>query len=172
MATSSDGSTRAFQTLIVPRRCFTEEFLAYLAERDEPVTAAEAEAAGPRHLEADPQGGWAVMKEGESLEAGHVPEATFLRKEMAMLAAAVLPAIGRRMRFRLGEDPCERGFPVLLDGMVVGHSRQFYDVFTAAMTVVDALVASPREFGWVLEAMGAVALERVERITAARLGRT
>jgi hypothetical protein len=40
------------------------------------------------------------------------------------------------------------------------------------MTVVDALVASPREFGWVLEAMGAIALERVERITAARLGRT
>jgi hypothetical protein len=39
------------------------------------------------------------------------------------------------------------------------------------LEVVDALLASPRDFGWLLEALGAVAAERVERITAARLGR-
>jgi hypothetical protein len=172
MATGSDGSTRASeQTLIVPRRLFTEEFLAYLAERDEPSTAAEAEATGRRHVVPDPQGGWAVLREGESLEAGDVPEATFLREEAAMIAAAVLPGVARRLRYQLGDDPCERGFPVLFDGAVVGHSRIFNDALVAAMTVLDALVASPHEFGWLLLALGATALERVEKVTAGRLGR-
>jgi hypothetical protein len=39
------------------------------------------------------------------------------------------------------------------------------------MTVVDALLASPLDFGWVLLALGGVAAERVERIAAGRLGR-
>jgi len=172
MATGSDGSTRASeQTLIVPRRLFTEEFLAYLAARDEPATAAEAEAAGRRHVVPDPQGGWAVMREGESLAAGDAPEATFLREEAAMIAAAVLPGLARRLRYRLGDDPCKRGFPVILDGAVVGHSRVFNDALVAAMSVLDALLASPHEFGWLLLAMGGVALERVEKVTAARLDR-
>jgi len=128
--------------------------------------------AGPRHLEPDPQGGWAVLREGESLVVGDVPEATFLREEMAMIAGAVLPGLGRRLRFRLGEDACERGFPVLFDGIVVGHSRHFQDALVAAMTVVDTLLASPLDFGWMLMALGSVALERVEKITAGRLGRT
>jgi hypothetical protein len=99
MATESNGSsTRPSRSLTVPSRMFAEEFLAHLAEQDEPETAAEAEAAGPRHLEPDPQGGWAVLPEGESLAAGDVPEATFLRREMAEIAAAVLPGTARRLR--------------------------------------------------------------------------
>jgi len=172
MATASDGSTRASQTLIVPRRLFAEEFFAYLAARDEPETAAEAEAAGRRHVVPDPQGGWAVLREEESLEAGDIPEVTFLREEAAMIAAAVLPALARRLRYRLGDDPCERGFPVILDGAIVGHSRVFNEALASAMTVADALVSSPHDFGWLLLALGGVALERVEKITAARLGRT
>jgi len=125
MATDSDATTPAVPPLAVPGRIFAEEFLAYLAEQDEPETAAEAEVAGPCHLEPDPKGGWAVLLEGESLEAGHEPTATFQRKEVAQIAAAVLPGTGRRMRYHLGDDPCERGFPVLLDGAVVGHSGTF-----------------------------------------------
>jgi len=171
MATESKSNIRPSLSSSVPSRIFAEEFLAYLAELDEPVTAVEAEAAGQRHLEPDSQGGWAVMRDGESLEAGHAPEVTFLRKEMAMIAAAVLPGTGRRMRYRLSEDACERGFPVLLDGAVVGHSRHFHDALVAAMTVVDALLASPGDFGWLVEAMGGVALARAGSIVAARLGR-
>src|SRR5436190_7572078 len=126
------------------------------------MSAEEAEMAGPRHIEPDPQGGWAVLREGESLAAGDVPEATFLREEMAMIAAAVLPGLGRRLRFRLGDDACDRGFPVLFDGEIVGHSRLFQEALAVAMTVVDALMASPLDFGWMLMAIGSVALERVE----------
>jgi len=95
------------------------EFLAYLAERDEPLTAFEAEVAGPWHVVPDPQGGWAVLGEGEGVAAGGASVVTFLRKDLAMIAAAVLAGTGRRLRFRRG-DPCERGFPVLFDGAVVG----------------------------------------------------
>jgi hypothetical protein len=109
-------------------------------------TAAEAEVAGPCHVEPDPQGGWAVLLAEESIAAGGVPMATFLRKEAALVAAAVLPGTARRLRYRLGDDPCERGFPVLLGGAMVGHCRVFHEALAAAMTVVDALLASPGDF--------------------------
>jgi len=89
------------------------------------VTAFEAEVAGLWQVEPDPQGGWAVLEPGESLAAGDAPVVKFLRKELALIAAAVLPSTGRRLRFRLGDDPCERGFPVVFVGAVVGHSRHF-----------------------------------------------
>jgi len=171
MATESNGNIRLPQGLSVPRRIFAEEFLAYLAERDEPVTAFEAEVAGPWHVEPDPQGGWAVLDEGESLAAGGGPVVTFLRKELAVIAAAVLPGTGRRLRFRLGDDPCERGFPVLFDGAVVGHSRHFREELVAAMTVVDALLSRPSDFAWLLAALGATAAGRVEKVAAERLAK-
>jgi len=38
------------------------------------------------------------------------------------------------------------------------------------MTVLDALMASPGDFAWLLDAMGGVALERAGTIMADRLG--
>jgi len=137
--------------------------------RDEPDTAPEADALGPWHLEPDPRGGWAVLREGESLEVGSVPMAIFLKKEAAQIVAAVLPGTGRRLRYRLGQDPEDRGFPVLLDGAVAGYSRHFLEDLVVALNVVDALMASPRDFAWLLEAMGGLALEHVDTIGVARL---
>jgi hypothetical protein len=151
-----------------PRRIFAEEFLAWLAAGDEPVTALEAEVARPFHVEPDPHGGWAVLGEGESLAAGDAPVISLLRKEYAMLAASVLPGTGRRLRFQIGEDRCERGFPVLLGGSVVGHIRHFRGELVDAMTVVEALLSSPGDFAWLLEAMGATAAERVEKVAACK----
>ena len=39
------------------------------------------------------------------------------------------------------------------------------------MTVVDALLSSPADFAWLLEALGGIAASRVERITAERMAR-
>jgi len=39
----------------------------------------------------------------------------------------------------------------------------------AALNVLDALLASPRDFAFVLDAMGGFALEHVEKIAVARL---
>ena len=98
MRTEQDGSTRPSH----PRNVFAPEYLAWLAERDEPHTAPEADFAGPWHLEPHPQGGWAVLREGESLDFGSTPTAVFAKKEAAQLAAAILPGTGRRLRYRIG----------------------------------------------------------------------
>jgi hypothetical protein len=39
------------------------------------------------------------------------------------------------------------------------------------MTVVEALLSSPADFAWLLEAMGATAAGRVEKVAAGRLGK-
>jgi len=167
--TPSDPSSQPPPAL--PAHVFAPEFLAFLAERDEPDTAGEADTAGPWHVEADPQGGWAVLRQGESFEKSTltVPTATFERREAALLAAAVLPGTGRRLRYRLGSEPDERGHPILLGGRVAGHSEYFFEDFIAALNTLDALMASPRDFAFLLDAMGGLALEHVDRIAVARL---
>jgi hypothetical protein len=151
---SSDPSSR------LPAHVFAPDFLAYLAERDEPDTAGEADTAGPWHVEPDPKGGWAVLRQGESYEkrTRTVPTATFERREVALLAAAVLPGLGR-LRFHLASDPDDRGQPILEDGRVIGHSEYFYEDFIAALNVAAALMAAPRDFALLLDAIGGLALE-------------
>jgi hypothetical protein len=171
MATESKSNIPSSRSLSTPRRIFAEEFLAWLAAGDEPATALEAEVAQPWHVEPDPLGGWAVLSEEESLAAGDAPVITLLRKEYALVAAAVLPGTGKRLRFQIGDDRCERGFPVLLAGAVVGHIRHFREELVDAMTVVEALLSSPADFAWLLEAMGATAAGRMEKVAAGRIAK-
>jgi hypothetical protein len=104
---------------------FTAEFLKRLDEVGEPDGAHEADVAGPwvvRPVLYRGATGFAVLREWESLEggavvggggAGDVPYAVFRRREMALLAAAVLPATGRELLFRLDTEPDAEGFPLL-----------------------------------------------------------
>jgi len=169
MRTSKDRSTRPSRASSLPTHVFAPEYLAYLAERDEPETAGEANVAGPWHVERDPSGAWAVLRQGESLKKGSAATAVFARLEAAQLAAAVLPGTGRRLRYRLGPDADAQGYPILLDGRLAGHSQFFHEDFVAALNVLDALLAAPRDFAWLLDAMGGLALEHVEAIAVARL---
>ena len=165
MRTEKDRTTRSS----LPTRVFAPEYLAYLGERDEPATSGEADVAGPWHVEPDLRGNWAALRQGESLEKGSTPMAVFARKEAAQLAAAILPGTGRRLRYRLGPDPDPQGYPLLLDGHPVGHSQFFLEDFVAALNVADAIMAAPRDFAFLLDAMGGLALEHVDTIAVARL---
>jgi len=84
------------------------------------------------------------LRQGESLKKGSTPTAHFERRESAHLAAAVLPGTGRLLRYRLGPDPEAQGYPILLDGRLAGHSQFFH----------EDLVAAPRDFAFLLDAMG------------------
>jgi len=165
------SSRRPPQPPSLPQHVFTPEYLAHLAERDEPVTAAEAEYAIPWHVEPHPKGGWAVLRLGESFEKSTrtIPTAVFTRKEDALLACAILPLLGKRLRFRLATEPDEHGYPILDDGEIVGHSDLFFEDFIAALNVAAALAAAPRELAFFLDAIGGLALEHVDRIAVARL---
>lgn len=165
MRTHQKGSTTASASLSA--NAFTEEYLKLLSSRDEPVTAAEADTAGPWHLEAHPQG-WAVLRQGESVEAGSPPAALFQKRDTARLIAAVLPGTGRRPRYRLGKDAEPLGFPLLDDGQVVGHLRFFDEELVTALNVVDALVSMPRDLSWLLDGAGGLALDHAGKIALER----
>ena len=147
---------------------FTLEYLELLAERDEPVTAAEADVAGPWHLEAHPmEEGWAVLRQGASLTSSQA-QASFKHKAAARLAAAVLPSIGRRPRYRLGKEPDALGYPVF-DGLeLVGHFQFFDEAFLAALNVADALASAPVDLAWLLDAVGGQALAHAGKIAFER----
>jgi len=148
----------------LPANAFVEDYLALLNERDEPITAPEAEYAGPWSVEARRQGGHAVLRPAED-----VPYAAFDSVEIAQLAAAVLPGTGREKRYRLGKDEDSgRGFPVYRSGELAGHLRLFDEELVAALNVLDALLSSPHDFAWLLEAAGGLALQHVGRISMAR----
>lgn len=148
----------------IGNNAFVEDYLALLNERDEPVTAPEAEFAGPWSVEARRQGGHAVVRPAEE-----VPYAVFEAVEIAQIAAAVLPGTGREKRYRLGrEEDGGRGFPVYRAGELVGHVRLFDEELVAALNVLDALLTSPYDFAWLLEAAGGLALQHVGRISMAR----
>ena len=147
-----------------PVNAFTEEYLALLNERDEPITAAEADYAGPWSVEDLPQGGHAVRRAG-----GDQPYAVFSLLELTQVAAAVLPGTGREKRYQLGRDEEPgRGYPIFRTGETVGYVQLFDEDLVAALNVIDALLASPHDFAWLLEAAGGLALQHVGRISMAR----
>jgi hypothetical protein len=164
MRTRQNGSITASA---LPANAFTEEYLDLLSQRDEPVTAAEADTAGPWHLEAHPQG-WAVLRQGESLEKGSAPVAVFLKRDAARLIAAVLPGTGRRLRYRLGKDAETLGYPLFDDARVVGHLCFFDEDLVSALNVVDALVSMPRDLAWLLDGAGGLALDHAGKIALER----
>jgi hypothetical protein len=94
---------------------FTADFLQRMDEIGEPDGAHEADVGGPwavRPVLYRGGTGFGVLREWESLEAGDAPYAVFGRREMALLAAAVLPATGRELLFRLDTEPDADGFRV------------------------------------------------------------
>jgi len=67
-----------------PRNAFDSAFLDRFAERDEPPTAGEADAAGPWHIEEIPALGFGLFRAGESLTRGFRPAAVFPDRWLAL----------------------------------------------------------------------------------------
>jgi hypothetical protein len=93
------------------RNAFSPSFLHRIAERDEPPTAGEADAAGPWHVVALSGGGFGVFRAGESPERGYRPAAVFRERWLALVAAAVLPAPGVTRPSASGRTPGRTGSP-------------------------------------------------------------
>ncbi|HVT17189.1 MAG TPA: hypothetical protein VHQ90_13545 [Thermoanaerobaculia bacterium] len=158
-----------------PQNAFSEDFLRRMDLADEPESAREADLAGPWTVRPVPyQGGdgFAALRQWESLERGDLPFAVFRRREMALLAAAVLPGNGRDALFRLQrhldstvEPP---GFAIAGDPEesrgIFGHVREFDEGFVAALHVAATLVRSPEALARLLEAAGYLALDQAGRI--------
>ncbi|HEX7186099.1 MAG TPA: hypothetical protein VF756_30010 [Thermoanaerobaculia bacterium] len=161
MQGSDESSTPSVPAVPSSRNAFHPEFLKQLGERDEPVTAAEADVAGPWRLEKVEGAGWALYRASEGRARGYLPTAVFADRNLALLAAAVVPATGRDRLLRLDGEGGSDGFAVALDdGAAVGHFRLFDEPLLDALNVAVGLVRSPQSLAWLLEAAGSLALER------------
>ena len=149
---------------------FSSSFLHRIAERDEPPTAGDADAAGPWYVTALPGGGFGVFREGESPERGHRPAAVFRERWLALVAAAVLPGTGRDAAFRLRKDAGPDGFAVESpSGEVIGHLELFDERLLDGLRCGESLLRSPQSLADLLEAAGQVALERAGAILDVRV---
>jgi hypothetical protein len=162
---------QGFTDSILPSapNAFTPSFLERIGERDEPPTAAEADAAGPWRVEEIPGEGFGLFRRGESPGRGFRPAAVFRQRFLALLAAAVLPGTGRDAAFRLHKESGPAGFAIEAGGEVVGHSALFDENLIAALHMADSLARSPESLASFLEAVGQVALERAGAILDERV---
>jgi hypothetical protein len=169
---------RSYDQTITPGvhpNVFTTQFLSRLAERDEPSTAGDADVAGPWRIEPIPGRGFGLFRIGESLARGFLPVAVFPSRWLALVTAAVLPGSGRDPLVRIDKQPEADGvYPLILPGPdggeVVGQLLLFDEALVDGINVVLHLLQSPESLAWMLEAAGAVALERCGAILDERTG--
>jgi hypothetical protein len=152
-------------TSSVHPNAFTNLFLTRLAEQDEPPTAGDADVAGPWRIEPIPGQGFGLFRIGETLVRGFAPVAIFPSRWLALLAAAVLPGTGRDPLLRIDKQAdADGGYPLLLPGKdgdeVAGRLQLFDERLVDALNVAAHLLQAPESLAWLLEAAGAVALER------------
>src|SRR5262245_51451383 len=123
---------------------FTPEFLNELDERDEPITGNEADMAGPWSVEPLPGRGHGLFRDGETPDGGFAPFAVFPDRFLALLAAAILPGLGRDPLLQLHPESGPDGYKVRLDdGTAVGHLELFDELFVDHLNAVLGLARSP-----------------------------
>jgi len=146
-----------------PPTVFVAGYLERLHEAEETAGGAEAELEGPWRVEED-GAGWAVLRQWESLAAGHRPVARLRTQEAALLLAALLPGLGREVLYRLRE--AGGGFVLENAGEEVGEVFRFHDRVAESIHLVEQLVRSPRALTYLLRAAGPTAQEMVGQMLA------
>jgi hypothetical protein len=146
------------------RNAFTRLFLDRIGELDEPPSAGEADVAGPWEVEEIPGFGFGLFRRGEGWSRGFLPAAVFARRPVALLAAAVFPGTGRDAAFRLQKNAGPAGYGIVSGSELAGHVALFDEKLVDALHVAEMLVRNPESLASLLEAAGALALERTGTI--------
>jgi hypothetical protein len=113
-----------------------------------------------------------VLRQWESVAAGHEPAGVFHRRETALLAAAVLPALGREPRLLLSPEEGPGGFEVrslsASRGLEqAGRLSTYHIDLIQAMNLAESLLRHPLAFVQMLQAAGPTAQERIGELLAA-----
>jgi len=154
---------------------FSHDYLAQLRERDEVLTASEAEYAGPWRCApavAKP-GAVAVLREWEDPERED-PEGVLWHEETARLLAIALPMTEREPLFHLDDRETPDGFALTAvygeqGAQTAGWLRRYEPRLAEALHLLEGVVRSPRALADLLEAAGPIAVEQVGKILARRL---
>jgi len=165
-----------------PPNAFEPTFLEQLQVDGEPLTAAEAELAGPWKREPVPghPGAVAVLRAWEDQEQGDVPQGVFRHAETAALCSALLSLVDREPLFHLSEvpdpdpeAPLPGGYPLVATfgeqgPAVSGWLPRYHPGIAVALHLLEALVRAPQSLAEVLVAAGPGTLAQVGRYLAAR----
>jgi hypothetical protein len=154
---------------------FSPNYLARLRERDDVLTAAEAELAGPWKIDPVPgrPGAVAVLRQWEEMEAGDPPVAVLWHEETARLLAVLLSIVDRELLFHLEEEATSEGYPLVAvygeqGPQVAGWLDRYEPRWAEGLHLLEAIIRSPSLLADLLEAAGPGAEELVGRIRARR----
>jgi hypothetical protein len=101
---------------------------------------------------------------------GNVPFLIFKAREDALLAAAILPAVGRGPLYRIRPEALPYGFEIESEGEVVGSILLFNEEVAAALHVAAGLLRSPLALARLLEAASGLTLHHAGKILYGELG--
>src|SRR5436305_11679231 len=170
MRSSRDGSSTPASPL---DNASSPSCLALLRERDDVLTAAEAELAGPWKIEPVPgrPGAVAILRLWEDLAIGDPPVAVLWHLETARLLSVLLPAIDREPLFYIEEGAASEGYPLVAvygeqGPQVAGWLDRQEPRWAEGLHPPEAIVRSPLALATLLEAAGPGAEEQVGRIRA------
>src|SRR3954465_5293470 len=174
MRSSHDGSSTPVSSL---DNAFSPFYLSLLRDRDDALTAAEAELAGPWKIEPVPgrPGAVPILRLWEDLAKGDRPVAVLWHLETARLLAVLLPAIDREPLFHLAEQETPEGYPLVAvygeqGPQEAGWLDRYEPRWAEGLHLLEAVVRSPWALAALLEAAGPGAEEQVGRIRARRQG--
>jgi hypothetical protein len=142
---------------------FTPGFLKVLEGLDDGVTAQEAELSGPWKIVAR-DGGFALLRTYEDVEAGHRPEGELDDFPTALRFLAVLPSVARPPLLEIDREPAGGWYTVHSEGQPIGRLRVYHDRFVQAAHVADSLSRSPLSLAALLLSAGPLAIREVGRI--------
>jgi hypothetical protein len=161
-----DASVAAARTRRRTPNAFRSRFLGALDQRDEAASAAQAECDGPWIVvECDRQGqpGFAVLRQWDDPERDQ-PRAWFKERELALVTAAPLPAVGKDAWFLLAAADGPGGHPLEQRGQVVGYLAIYDDRLRDALHVAECLLRSPAALANLLLGASPLALSLVGSI--------
>src|SRR3954465_9523565 len=112
MRSSHDGSSTPVSSL---DNAFSPFYLSLLRDRDDALTAAEAELAGPWKIEPVPgrPGAVPILRLWEDLAIGDPPVAVLWHLETARLLSVLLPVLDREPLFYIEEGAAADGYPLV-----------------------------------------------------------
>jgi hypothetical protein len=149
---------------------------------DEPLTAGEADLAGPWKVESLPghPGAVGVFRLWERPEAGDLPEAAFRHEQTAALCALLLPLVGREPLYYHDDQPAPAaplpgGHPLTAvygeqGPQVAGWLRRYHPGVANALHLFESVLRSPYHLAQLLRIAGGVALTQVGRLLVAEPG--
>jgi hypothetical protein len=148
------------------RNAFRARFLARLDDRDEPGSAAEAECDGPWVVvpcERQGEPGFGVLRQWEDPSRDD-PRAWFKQRELALAAAALLPAIGKDAWFQVATGGGPGGHRLERRGELVGYLAAYDDRLRDALHIAECLIRSPAALANLLMGASPLALALIGTI--------